>query len=90
MNPKINVLENLELWIPRLWEKDFGNAIDDVSSEEKDLLIVQNRAVDLLRQINDKRVTFARLAWLNLWAKLFSTLVPCLINSVPDNGKIKL
>ena len=74
MNPKVIDLEKLELWIPHLWEKDWGNAIHNASGIEKHLLIIQNRAVNLLSQITDKRVTFARLAWLNLWTKLFSTL----------------
>lgn len=74
MNPKVIDLEKLELWIPRLWEKDWQNAINNASGIEKDLLIIQNRAANLLSQISDKRVTFARLAWLNLWTKLFSTL----------------
>jgi len=74
MNPKAIDLEQLELWIPRLWEKDWKSAINNASGVEKNLLIIQNRAANLLNQISDKRVTFARLAWLNLWTKAFSTL----------------
>lgn len=74
MNPKDTDLEQLYFSIPHLWEKDWKGAINNASGVEKKILIIQKRAADLLSQINDKRVTFARLAWLNLWTKIFSTL----------------
>lgn len=74
MNPKNTELDHLYFSIPRLWEKDWKGAINNASGVEKNILIIQKRAADLLNQINDKRVTFARLAWLNIWTKVFSTL----------------
>lgn len=74
MNPKEPDLENLYFSIPRLWEKDWKEAINNASDVEKNILIIQERAADLLKQINDKRVTFSRLAWLNIWTRVFSIL----------------
>lgn len=74
MNPKDTDLDQLYFSIPRLWEKDWEGAISNASGVGKNILIIQKRAADLLNQINDKKVTFARLAWLNLWTKVFVTL----------------
>jgi len=74
MNSKAIDLEQLDLSIPCLWERDWNAAISNASGIEKNLLIIQNRAANLLNHINDKNVTFARIAWLNLWTKTFATL----------------
>ena len=74
MNPKEPNLENLHFSIPSLWEKAWKEAINNASGVEKNILIIQERAADLLKQINDRRVTFSRLAWLNIWTRVFSML----------------
>jgi len=85
MNPKDTDLEQLYFSIPRLWEEDWKGAINNASGVEKNIFIIQKRATDLLNQINDKRVTFARLAWLNLWTKIFSTW-EVIICALPKNS----
>jgi hypothetical protein len=74
MNQKHTDLEKLYFSIPRLWEKDWNQTINNASGVQKNILIVQKRAADLLSQISDTRVTFARLAWFNIWTRVFSIL----------------
>jgi hypothetical protein len=74
MNEKKYGLENSYFSIPRLWEKGWQEAINNASGTEKNILIIQKRASDLLKQINDKKITFSRLAWLNIWTRVFSIL----------------
>jgi hypothetical protein len=64
MNPKDTDLEKLNFSIPPLWKKDWKQAISNAQGVEKNILIIQKRAAGLLYKINEKRVTFARLAWL--------------------------
>jgi len=66
----------MTLWIPPLWEKDWDGAIRNSDGAESVLLKSQAFAVDLLRRINNPKVTFARLAWLHMWTKAFATLEP--------------
>jgi len=74
MSKKAVNLEGIKLWIPSLWEKDWGGAIRYAAGVEKSLLKIQARAANLLRQVNDQTVTFARLGWLNMWTKAFASL----------------
>lgn len=82
-------LENLSLQIPPLWEKDWDDALDNAVGSEAKLLKIQFKGVNLLQKINDKRVTFARLAWLNLWTKTFSALDGALC-AIAKNSKYVL
>ena len=74
MNHKTINLEHMTLYIYPLWEKDWNGAIQNAAGVEKTLLKIQAEVANLLRQVNDERVTFARLAWLNLWTKAFAAL----------------
>lgn len=74
MSQKAVDLKSMALWFPPLWEKDWDGAIRNAAGVEKNLLRIQAQAANLLRQINDQRVTFVRLAWLNLWTKAFVAL----------------
>ena len=74
MNHKTINLEHMTLYIYPLWEKDWNGAIQNAAGVEKTLLKIQAQAANLLRQVNDEKVTFARLAWLNLWTKAFAAL----------------
>lgn len=73
MSKAVN-LERMALWIPPLWEKDWDGAIQDAAGVERSLLRIQARAANLLRRIDDQTVTFARLAWLNMWTRAFASL----------------
>ncbi len=85
MNQKHTDLEKLYFSIPRLWEKDWNETINYASGIEKKILIIQKRAANLLSQINDTKVTFARLAWLNIWTRVFSILEGILC-ALPKNS----
>jgi len=74
MNSKEPDFEQLYFSIPRLWENDWNAAINNASGVEKSILIIQKRAADLLNQIEDRSVTFARIAWFNIWTRVFSIL----------------
>lgn len=74
MNQKAVKLEDMTMFVPPLWEKDWDGAIRNATGIEEKLLKIQARAANLLRQINDYQVTFARLTWLNLWTKAFTAL----------------
>jgi hypothetical protein len=65
---------NLVLNIPSLWDRDWQGAIDKTTGADRDLVIIECRAANLLKLINDHSVTFDRLAWLSIWTKCFSII----------------
>ncbi len=74
MNVRETDIEKMKFWVPRLWEQDWAAAIDNAEELEKELLKMQSQTAQLLRSVADSEVTFARLAWLNLWTKAFAIL----------------
>ena len=64
----------MKFWVPRLWERDWATAIENAEEPEKPLLETQFQATQLLSRVTNSQVTFARLAWLNLWVKVFTIL----------------
>jgi hypothetical protein len=85
MRQKTYNLEGMALWIPPLWEQDWDSAIRNSAGVEEILIKIQARAANLLRQINDLEVTFARLGWLNIWTNAFATLEGALC-AIPRNS----
>ncbi|MEW6521087.1 MAG: hypothetical protein AB1461_16905 [Thermodesulfobacteriota bacterium] len=67
-------IEKKELNIPTLWDNNWDEIIGNADGVEKELIIVQARAASLLKKINDTGVSFARLAWLNLWTRNINLL----------------
>ena len=63
-----------KLIIPKLWDKDWEQAINDSDDTFKQILKTQHRAVTLLKNIDDNSFTFERAAWLCLWTRLFNIL----------------
>ena len=72
----MRAFEDYALLIPHLWEKEdqWQAALVDVEGAEKELILCQVRAVNLLKYIPDSKGSPERLAWLSLWAKVFSAL----------------
>jgi len=67
-------LEGMTFDIPNLWDKSWDEAIELAKEPARTILLIQRRAVYLLKEIENFQVTFARLAWLNIWSKTFSAL----------------
>lgn len=65
-------IDKLTLNIPKLWEKDWNTAIEMASGAQKEILVYQTRAANLLKDITDREATFERLAWLTIWTKVFA------------------
>lgn len=70
----MSTFENYRLIIPRLWEKDWSKAIAEADRADRQLLVCQARAGNLLKEITDLTATPERLAWLSLWVKGFALL----------------
>lgn len=65
-----NIPEVLE--IPALWDHDWHEAHEQATEGvEQDIVLVQARGAHLLKDIEDRTFSFARLAWLCLWARAF-------------------
>ncbi len=67
-------LQSVSLYIPRLWEKDWSEAISNTEGVDRQLLIYQARAASLLEKIDDFEANPERLGWLSIWTKTFVTL----------------
>jgi len=67
-------LERMTFEIPKLWDRDWAEAIESAEEPEKTILRIQRRAALILKDREQFQVTFARLAWLNIWSKTFSAL----------------
>jgi hypothetical protein len=72
-------IDNLDLSsysfiIPELWKQDWEDAVQRAEGVEKNIIVTQARAANLLKGIKDKTVTPYMLAWMNIWAKIFSLL----------------
>ena len=67
-------LQSVSFYIPRLWEKDWSDAISNTQGVDQQLLVYQARAASLLEKINDFKATPERLGWLSLWTKTFVML----------------
>jgi hypothetical protein len=63
-----------QLVVPELWNKNWSEVIDEAEGVEKMILVIQARAANLLKGINDFEATPDRLAWLSIWTKAFSAL----------------
>lgn len=70
----MTTLNLFKLEIPKLWEKEWSEAIHEAGEVEKELLIFQFRGVNLLKSIDVYQATPERLAWLSFWTKTFSSL----------------
>lgn len=62
-------LDNYSFHIPPLWENDWEAAFGEADGVERQLLVWQKRAADLLQGISDRSLTPQRLAWINLWTR---------------------
>jgi hypothetical protein len=60
--------------IPKLWERNWAEAVESAEEPEKTIIHIQKRAAFILKDLEQFQVTFARLAWLNIWSKTFSAL----------------
>lgn len=67
-------LERMTFIIPNLWDKNWADAIESAGEPERTIIHIQRRAALILKDSKDFQVTFARLAWLNIWSKTFSAL----------------
>jgi hypothetical protein len=78
-------LERMTFHIPNLWDRNWAEAIESAEEPEKAILFIQRRAVLILKEIEHFQVTFARLAWLNIWSKTFSALDGTLCSLAKDS-----
>ena len=62
-------IKNYSFVFPNFSEDDWIERINETDGFNKSLLITQIRLLNLIKSINDKQVTPARLAWVNLWTK---------------------
>jgi len=67
-------IKNYSFVFPNFSEDDWIERINETDGFNKSLLITQIRLLNLIKSINDKQVTPARLAWVNLWTKCMSLL----------------
>lgn len=67
-------LKRLTFDIPNLWDRNWSEAIESEEEPKKTILLIQRRAVLILKNIENFQMTFARIAWLNIWSKTFSAL----------------
>jgi len=67
-------LEKMSFHIPNLWDKNWAEAIESAEEPAKTITRIQKRAALILKDRDQFQVTFARLAWLNIWSKTFSAL----------------
>ncbi len=72
MSKNLADIEQFTLYIPKLWEKDWAGAIDMAAGAQKEILVYQARAANLLKNITDRQATFEKLAWLTMWTKAFT------------------
>src|SRR5574341_2184396 len=72
----MRAFEDYALIIPQLWEKEdkWKDALAHAEGAEKDLILCQVRAVNLLKYIPDSKGSPERVSWLSLWSKVFSAL----------------
>jgi hypothetical protein len=74
MNESNFDIQNYSFVFPNFSEDDWMERINVTDGFNKSLLITQIRVLNLIKSINDKQVTPARLAWVNLWTKCMSLL----------------
>jgi hypothetical protein len=67
-------LKKMGFDIPNLWEKNWAEVIETAEEPSKTIIRIQKRAALILKDKDQFQVTFARLAWLNIWSKTFSAL----------------
>ena len=67
-------LERMSFHIPRLWDRSWAEAVESAAEPGKTIIRIQKRAAFILKDREQFQVTFARLAWLNIWSKTFSAL----------------
>lgn len=69
-------LDAYTIIVPELWKMadEWRAALEEADGAEKHCVLVQLRAVNLLKTIRDAPATPERLAWMTLWTRVFSLL----------------
>jgi hypothetical protein len=57
---------------PTIWEEDWAEAYESATNGvDREIVLSLGRGAHLLRDIKDKKFSFARLAWFCLWARTY-------------------
>lgn len=68
------LINELKLKLPTFKLKDWETAVESASGQMRDILAAQTDGVRLLANIQEPMASTERVAWLNLWSKVFAAL----------------